>query len=86
MYAGAPGHAVTNLFCATGILACAYNFFRAITLDPGHVAAPANDSELKEVGLVALVRTERALMSSDAQMIEELVDQQAFNGMNFCLT
>lgn len=84
--AGTPGHAIGNLFCATGILVCAYNFFRAITLDPGHVPAPANDSELKEVSSALLFRPERVLISSDLQMIEELVDQQSFNGMNFCLT
>ncbi|KDE03687.1 hypothetical protein MVLG_05818 [Microbotryum lychnidis-dioicae p1A1 Lamole] len=43
-----PGHAVSQLLCGIGILVCSYNFFRAITLDPGHVPFPVNDSELKE--------------------------------------
>lgn len=44
-----PGYAITNLLFAIAILLCAYNFFRAITLDPG-VVVSLRDGELKEVG------------------------------------
>lgn len=29
---------------------CAYNFFRAVTLDPGTCPKPTSDEELKSVG------------------------------------
>lgn len=43
------GYAVTNLLFAVAILTSSYNFFRAVSLDPGHVPFPANDGELKDV-------------------------------------
>ncbi|KAK4704778.1 hypothetical protein P7C70_g1431, partial [Phenoliferia sp. Uapishka_3] len=46
---GTTGLAITNLFFAISALACVYNFFRAITLDPGHVPFPVNDAEMKEM-------------------------------------
>ncbi|KAI5475300.1 Palmitoyltransferase AKR1 [Pseudohyphozyma bogoriensis] len=43
------GYAITNLICGISILVCCYNFFRAITLDPGHVPLAINDAETKEM-------------------------------------
>lgn len=44
------GYSVTSLAFALLFLSCAYNFFRAITLDPGTVRGPVGGSEeLKEV-------------------------------------
>lgn len=50
------GFAVSNLVMGLLLLVCAYNFFRAITLDPGHVPFASNDMELKEVRSVAPLR------------------------------
>jgi palmitoyltransferase ZDHHC13/17 len=44
-----PGYALTNLSFALTFMLCAYNFFRAITLDPGYCPKPVNDGELKEI-------------------------------------
>ncbi|KAK4046849.1 palmitoyltransferase akr1 [Microbotryomycetes sp. JL221] len=44
-----PGYGVSNLMCGLFILLCAYNFFRACTLDPGWIPFAANDVELKEM-------------------------------------
>jgi len=44
-----PGYALTNLSFALVFMLCAYNFFRAITLDPGYCPKPMNDAELKEI-------------------------------------
>ncbi|GAA5930301.1 ankyrin repeat domain-containing DHHC palmitoyltransferase family protein [Sporobolomyces koalae] len=66
-YLHVPNYGTTNFLFATSISTCAYNFYRAITLNPGRVSPSANDVELKDV-------------------IEGLVEQGNFNGMNFCLT
>ncbi|KAH7924191.1 hypothetical protein BV22DRAFT_1120343 [Leucogyrophana mollusca] len=42
-------HAFTHLIFALTFGLCAYNFFRAITLDPGACPRPANDGELKAI-------------------------------------
>lgn len=42
-------HAFTHLSFAIVIGLCAYNFFRAITLDPGTCPKPTSDGELKTV-------------------------------------
>ena len=42
-------HAFTHLILAITIGLCAYNFFRAITLDPGTCPKPSSDGELKTV-------------------------------------
>jgi len=42
-------HAFTHLSFAIVIGLCAYNFFRAITLDPGTCPKPASDAELKTI-------------------------------------
>ncbi|KAG0143309.1 hypothetical protein CROQUDRAFT_81209 [Cronartium quercuum f. sp. fusiforme G11] len=49
-----PGYAATNLIFLLSCLICAYNFFRAISLDPGFVPLPRGDGELNRVveGLV----------------------------------
>ncbi|KAG8968726.1 palmitoyltransferase akr1 [Tulasnella sp. 425] len=41
------GHAFAHLFYAIMWMLCAYNFFRAVTLDPGTCPKPANEQELK---------------------------------------
>ncbi|KAK4045971.1 palmitoyltransferase akr1 [Microbotryomycetes sp. JL201] len=43
-----PGYAVSNLLCGIFILLLSYNFFRAVTLDPGWIPFATNDMELKE--------------------------------------
>ena len=42
-------HAFTHLLFAISLGLCAYNFFRAISLDPGSCPKPASDAELKSV-------------------------------------
>jgi hypothetical protein len=43
------GYSITSLLFALLFLSCCYNFFRAITLDPGTVRGPKPGSEeLKE--------------------------------------
>lgn len=42
-------HAFIHLAFALVFGLCVYNFFRAITLDPGACPRPANDGELKSV-------------------------------------
>ncbi|KAM0786270.1 hypothetical protein ACM66B_007067 [Microbotryomycetes sp. NB124-2] len=43
-----PGYAISNLMCGVFILLLSYNFFRAVTLDPGWIPFAANDMELKD--------------------------------------
>ena len=45
----AQSHAFTHLIFALTYGLCAYNFFRAITLDPGTCPKPTSDAELKSV-------------------------------------
>lgn len=42
-------HAYTNFVFASACLLCAYNLFRAVSLDPGFVAKPASETEIREV-------------------------------------
>ncbi|THG97426.1 hypothetical protein EW026_g4572 [Hermanssonia centrifuga] len=42
-------HAFTHLIFALTVGLCAYNFFRAISLDPGICPKPASDAELKSI-------------------------------------
>ncbi|KAJ7457064.1 hypothetical protein FB451DRAFT_1047570, partial [Mycena latifolia] len=42
-------HAFTHLLFALCVGLCAYNFFRAVTLDPGTCPKPASDAELKSI-------------------------------------
>ena len=42
-------HAISHLMFALTVGLCAYNFFRAITLDPGICPKPTSDDELKSV-------------------------------------
>jgi hypothetical protein len=44
-----PGYATANLLFAVLFILCAYNFFRAITLDPGVCPVPAGEEEKKLV-------------------------------------
>ncbi|KAG8879379.1 palmitoyltransferase akr1, partial [Tulasnella sp. 331] len=41
------GYAFAHLFFVIMLLLCAYNFFRAVTLDPGACPKPGNEEELK---------------------------------------
>ena len=43
-------HAFVHLIFALSFGLCAYNFFHAMTLDPGTCPTPKNDAELKSVG------------------------------------
>lgn len=42
-------HAFTHLMFAISLGLCAYNFFRAISLDPGTCPKPTSDAELKSI-------------------------------------
>ncbi|KAJ7735914.1 ankyrin repeat-containing domain protein [Mycena metata] len=42
-------HAFTHLLFGLSVGLCAYNFFRAVTLDPGTCPKPASDAELKSI-------------------------------------
>ena len=42
-------HAFAHLIFALSFGLCAYNFFRAMTLDPGTCPTPKSDAELKSV-------------------------------------
>lgn len=42
-------HSLAHLMFALSVGLCSYNFFRAITLDPGTCPKPASDDELKSV-------------------------------------
>jgi palmitoyltransferase len=42
-------HAFAHLIFALSFGLCAYNFFRAMTLDPGTCPGPTSDAELKSV-------------------------------------
>ncbi|GLB44417.1 putative DHHC palmitoyltransferase family protein [Lyophyllum shimeji] len=42
-------HAFTHLIFALTVGLCVYNFFRAVTLDPGTCPRPASDAELKSI-------------------------------------
>ncbi|BGP43424.1 palmitoyltransferase akr1 [Rhodotorula kratochvilovae] len=67
-FVGLHAHTLLNIVFLALFSTCAYNFYRAVTLDPGTVRGPPpGGEEMKEV-------------------IEELVEAGAFNGMNFCLT
>lgn len=46
---GASGYTLWHLAFAICYALCVYNFFRAVTLDPGTCPKPANDAELKSV-------------------------------------
>lgn len=48
-----PEHSFIHLAFALVFGLCAYNFFRAITLDPGACPKPANDGELKAVCVIS---------------------------------
>ena len=43
------GYRLAHLMFAICLALCAYNFFRAVTLDPGTCPKPANDAELKSI-------------------------------------
>ena len=42
-------HAFAHLIFALSFGLCAYNFFRAMTVDPGTCPVPTSDAELKSV-------------------------------------
>ncbi|KAF7312850.1 Palmitoyltransferase [Mycena kentingensis (nom. inval.)] len=44
-----PSHPFSHLTFALAFMLCAYNFFRAITLDPGICPVPGSDAELKSI-------------------------------------
>lgn len=65
---------------------CAYNFFRAISLDPGTCPKPTSDAELKSVSIASseLVVNYRVLMS-EWKIIEDLAAEGRLNGQTFCI-
>ena len=52
-----PERSYLHLAFALALGLSAYNFFRAITLDPGACPRPANDGELKAVCVVPTTST-----------------------------
>ncbi|CDZ96517.1 palmitoyltransferase akr1 [Phaffia rhodozyma] len=46
---GVPGHEILNLLFFVAYILCAYNFYRAISLDPGTTPQLESDAEIKEV-------------------------------------
>jgi hypothetical protein len=48
-YIETESHAFAHLIFALSFGLCAYNFFRAMTLDPGTCPVPTSDAELKSV-------------------------------------
>ncbi|KAJ7161092.1 hypothetical protein C8R46DRAFT_904856 [Mycena filopes] len=48
-FAETQSHAFTHLLFGLSVGLCAYNFFRAVTLDPGTCPKPASDAELKSI-------------------------------------
>lgn len=58
---GLPDHSFAHLIYFLSASLCAYNFFRAITLDAGSCPRPGSESEMKSVSLhlwryLALIR------------------------------
>jgi hypothetical protein len=51
-----PGYATANLLFAVLFILCAYNFFRAITLDPGVCPVLAGEEEKKLVSVVSYLQ------------------------------
>ena len=49
VYLDTSHHSFMHLTFAIAFGLCSYNFFRAMTLDPGTCPKPVNDSELKMV-------------------------------------
>jgi palmitoyltransferase len=47
-----PGYAYTNLAFAVALALCAYNLFRAVTLDPAFIPTRPSDQQLKDVRIV----------------------------------
>ncbi|KAG8933458.1 palmitoyltransferase akr1 [Tulasnella sp. 419] len=46
---GIDGHSLADICFISSWLLCAYNFFRAITLDPGTAPKPSSEAELKSL-------------------------------------
>jgi hypothetical protein len=46
---GAPGHSLASLAFFVTFAGCSWNLYRAIVADPGFVAKPINDAEIKMV-------------------------------------
>lgn len=69
---------------------CAYNFFRAITLDPGTCPKPTNDAELKSVRTLPYSCAPNAdsplYPLYSLQIIEQLTSEGRLNGQTFCIT
>lgn len=65
-----------------------YNFFRAITLDPGTAPKPSSDAELKSVRVSLFPQTKfpSVQTKSDEQIIEDLASEGRLNGQTFCVT
>ena len=78
----AEGHAFLHLAFAVSFLLCSYNFFRAVTLDPGRAPKPSSESELRSVRRYFSIW---GASSCPLQIIEELASTGRLNGMTFCV-
>ena len=76
-----------SIFAASALL-CAYNLFRAVTLDPGYIAKPASEVEVREVSLPcpSLGPVKLSNFLCRFKVVEELTSQGRMNGQNFCLS
>ena len=79
-----PEHSFIHLAFALIFGLCVYNFFRAITLDPGACPRPANDGELKAV-CVRLYSFHCRIDTILVQIIEDLASEGRLNGQTFCI-
>lgn len=78
-----PGFASANLFFAVLFILCAYNFFRAITLDAGVCPVPIGEEEKK---LVSSDSSGYFLLLISSQIIENLTSEGRLNGQTFCVS
>lgn len=77
-------HAFTHLSFALTVGLCAYNFFRAISLDPGTCPKPSSDAELKSVSARAHFCDGSGNLQI-TQIIEDLASEGRLNGQTFCI-
>ena len=77
-------HAFPHLSFAFSFGLCAYNFFRAMTLDPVTCHPPKSGAELKSIGdftlMVILI-----IYFMLVQIIEDLASEGRLNGQTFCI-
>jgi hypothetical protein len=52
---GTPGHLTLNLVFILSLSTCAYNFVKAVKMDPGWTRSDLNEEQLTEVRHIAIV-------------------------------